>query len=71
MKGFLRGRINNSVFGDFSKIHRRNLKKIGQFFPVAIRFHPSHPQTIIIDTSFGALVRLFFYRIEPLFQRFH
>ena len=45
-----------SFLGDFSKTHRKKLKKMAIFFQVAIHFNPGHPQLKIINTSFCALV---------------
>ena len=57
-----------SVFSNFSKIHRTNLKNIGQLYRVTIHFHSSHPQTKMIFTSFGRCTsRAIFNKIEPLF----
>ena len=50
---FLLRRTTTINFSDFSKIHRKNLKKL-----VAIHFHPSHPLPNIINTSFCVLVAL-------------
>ena len=57
-----------SLFSNFSKIDRRNLKKIDQLFQVAIHFHPNHPQTKMIDTSFCALVWLFLTKLNHYFN---
>ena len=47
---------NNSVFSNFCKRQRFNLKKLGQLFPVAIHFHPVRPfvannKQLIISTD--------------------
>ena len=47
-----------SVFSDFSKIHRKNLKKFGQLIQVAIHFHPIQTPLSIIIGNFCALVGL-------------
>ena len=49
----------NKFLAIFTKMQgrgRENLKKMGEFFHVAIHFHPCHPQPRTNDTSFCALV---------------
>ena len=42
--------------------------QVGQFFQVAIHFHPSHPQPNIIDNSFCALVGLLITKLNHYFN---
>ena len=52
-KVFLLGRTKyNHVLATFLNT-QEELEKVGQFFPVAIQFHPSHPHPNIIDSSFS------------------
>ena len=44
------------------------LKKIGQFFQVAIHFHPGHLQIKINDTSFCAPVGLLLTKLNHYFD---
>ena len=55
MKRFLRGRIN---YNQFLAISSKYSEGVGQFFQVAIHFHPSHLQPKMSETSFCTLVRL-------------
>ena len=65
MKRFFRARVN---YNHFSKIHEEELEKTGQFFQVAIHFHPSHPQINMNDTSFCALVGLLLMKLNHYFD---
>ena len=47
----------SSFVSNFSKIHRRNLKKLANSFKLQSIFHLSHPQSEMNDTSFCALIR--------------
>ena len=53
---------------NFSRILTRNLKKWANFFQVAIRFHPGHPQPKMINTSFCALVGLLLTKLNHYFN---
>ena len=47
---------------------QEELEKTGQFFQVAINFHPSHPQPKIINTSFCALLGLLSTKLNHYFD---
>ena len=44
--------------------NRRNLKKLANFFQVAIHFHPSHMQTKMNNTTLFALAGLFLTKLN-------
>ena len=68
-KWFRRGRINyNRVLTCFSKIHRKNLKKLAIFFKITIHFHPSHPWSNIINSTFSVFVGLVLTKIKHYFH---
>ena len=68
IKGFFRGRTNFKQFLRTSLQYTRELENIGQFFQVAIHFHPSHPQPKIINTSFCALLGLLLTKLNHYFD---
>ena len=51
-------------FWQFFQNTQKELGKIGQFFQVAIHFHPSHPQPKVDETSFCALVGLLLTKLK-------
>ena len=59
-----------SLISNFLPNSQEELERIGQLFQVAIRFHPSHPQAKMIDTSFCALVGLFLTKLNHYFNVF-
>ena len=67
--GFLQGitNYNQFILRDFSKIHKKNLKKL-EFFSVARHFHPSHRQPNIISTYFCAIVGLLLTKLNHYFN---
>ena len=44
------------VLSDFSKTQRYNLKKLAQYFQIAIHFHPGHPQLKTLTDSLDTLI---------------
>ena len=50
--------IIGCITGAFFQNTQNELVKIGQFFQVAIHFHPCYPQPKMDDTSFCGLVGL-------------
>ena len=57
-----------SVFSDFSKLKRTSLKKLANFFQLAVHCHPCHPQPKIINTSFCALVGQLITKLNHYFD---
>ena len=72
IQAFLRGRTNyNQLLSTSLKGTREELEKGGQLFQAAIRFHPSHLQPNIINTSFCALVGLLLTKLKIRFWAIH
>ena len=71
IKGFLLGRANSNTFlPTFLQYTGRSCRGGGggQFFQVAIRFHPSHLQPNIINSSFCALEGLLLTKLNHYFD---
>ena len=67
-KGFIRERTNYKQFLPASLNTQEEHEKIGRCFQAAILFHPSHPQSNIINASFCALVRLLLTKLRHYFD---
>ena len=57
-----------SVISRFSKILKRNLKKLAKFFQVSIHFHPRHPRSKMNHSGFCALVGLYLTKPNNYFN---